>query len=239
MTTGVYPLYKKVGETPLVALERLRVFLGLDPEVPMTYAGRLDPLAEGVLLILVGETCKEKEQYLAYDKIYEATILLGVSSDTYDILGIITEPTDEIVVPEIHTVENFLDSAIGTHEKSYPKFSSKRLARDDDEEVLHETTLHRWDTLTVSSVDCVDVVEHIERVVEELPEGFRKEEILRSTDVLTHADYPTLSLILHTGTGFYVRTLAHELGESLGTGAVLYALKRTRLGPYGVEDCVV
>jgi tRNA pseudouridine55 synthase len=239
MTTGTYPLYKKVGETPLMALERLRLFLGLGSEVPMTYAGRLDPLAEGVLLILVGETCKEKEQYLAYDKIYEATILLGVSSDTYDILGVLTESEEEIVVPELYTLENFFDSALGTHEKSYPKFSSKRLAREDDEELLHETTLHRWDTLTIASVDHDDLVERIERTVEELPEGFRKEEILRSTEVLTHADYPTLSLILHTGTGFYVRTLAHEFGEHLSTGAVLYALKRVRLGPYGVEDCVL
>ena len=59
-----YVLNKEIGETPLECMERFRLSKGLDPLLPMTYAGRLDPMAEGVLLVLVGEECKNKDKYL-------------------------------------------------------------------------------------------------------------------------------------------------------------------------------
>jgi len=83
----VIVLNKKEGETPLLALENFR---GKNPEylnVSMTYAGRLDPMASGVLVILVGEEIKNKEKYLGLDKKYDFSVLFGFSTDTYDILG--------------------------------------------------------------------------------------------------------------------------------------------------------
>ncbi|MDR3558554.1 MAG: hypothetical protein P4L61_03415 [Candidatus Pacebacteria bacterium] len=80
---------KSIGETPLECLERTRLEKGIACDVPMTYAGRLDPLASGKLLILVGEECKEKEKYLGYDKEYEVEVLFGVKTDTGDALGLI------------------------------------------------------------------------------------------------------------------------------------------------------
>ena len=87
MKYGPQVVYKKIGETPLMALEALRFdhpeWVGL----PMTYAGRLDPVAEGVLLVLVGEDCKEKDKYLSLTKEYELSVLFGFDTDTYDLLG--------------------------------------------------------------------------------------------------------------------------------------------------------
>jgi tRNA U55 pseudouridine synthase TruB len=57
-------------------------------EIKFAYAGRLDPMAEGQLLILVGDTCKERDKYLNLDKEYEFEILLGLKSDTKDLLGL-------------------------------------------------------------------------------------------------------------------------------------------------------
>ena len=85
---NVYRVHKEWGETPLVCLERLRATEGIDANVPMTYAGRLDPAAEGELIILVGEECKNKDAYSGLSKTYVAEILFGVSTDTYDLLGI-------------------------------------------------------------------------------------------------------------------------------------------------------
>ena len=96
-------LYKNRGETPLECLDR---FKKENPEYEevgpqgtlvrhdfakskMTYAGRLDPLAEGLLLVLVGEECKKKEKYLGLDKEYEVDVLFGFATDTYDVLGIL------------------------------------------------------------------------------------------------------------------------------------------------------
>ena len=82
-------VYKNLGETPLECLERVRSEQGIADDIPMTYAGRLDPMAEGLLIILIGEECKNKEKYLGLDKTYEFKILVGFSTDTYDLLGMI------------------------------------------------------------------------------------------------------------------------------------------------------
>ncbi len=84
----VLKLYKNRGETPLECLERFRKNNPEYKDEKMTYAGRLDPLAKGVLLVLVGEECKNKEKYLCLDKEYEVDVLFGFATDTYDVLGI-------------------------------------------------------------------------------------------------------------------------------------------------------
>jgi tRNA pseudouridine55 synthase len=87
----VIVLNKKEGETPLSALENFRKKHSEYLDVPMTYAGRLDPMASGALIILAGDEIKNKEKYLALDKEYEFSILFGFSTDTYDILGKVIE----------------------------------------------------------------------------------------------------------------------------------------------------
>ena len=81
-------LYKKVGESPLDAINRFKEKNAFYKKKKTSYAGRLDPLAEGVLLVLVGDETKKINQYLGFDKEYKAEILIGVSSDSHDILGI-------------------------------------------------------------------------------------------------------------------------------------------------------
>ena len=87
-------LDKKSGETPLECINRFKVNNPEYKNDKMTYAGRLDPLASGVLLVLVGEECKNKEEYLKLDKEYELTILFGFKTDSFDILGMIDEKKD-------------------------------------------------------------------------------------------------------------------------------------------------
>ena len=80
-------LNKKEGETPLESLENFRSKNSKYFNLPMTYAGRLDPMASGLLLILAGEEVKNKEKYLNLEKEYEFEVLFGFSTDTHDILG--------------------------------------------------------------------------------------------------------------------------------------------------------
>lgn len=83
-------LEKAVGETPLQCMEAWRASQGVLADIPLTYAGRLDPMASGTLLVLVGDECKQKDQYLALDKTYEFSVLFGIGSDTHDVLGRLT-----------------------------------------------------------------------------------------------------------------------------------------------------
>ena len=71
----MYLTYKNIGETPLECLERVRLEYGKAPEVPMTYAGRLDPMAEGLLLVLSGKELQNKDKYLGLPKTYEFEVL--------------------------------------------------------------------------------------------------------------------------------------------------------------------
>src|SRR3989338_8981283 len=81
-------LYKNLGETPLECLHRFKAEHSEYIDTKMTYLGRLDPMAEGLLLVLAGNT-KDKEKYLSLDKTYEFEVLWGFESDTYDILGLV------------------------------------------------------------------------------------------------------------------------------------------------------
>ncbi len=82
------PFYKNPGETPLEALERYRKMKPEYAHVPMTYAGRLDPLAEGLLILLAGDECMKKDEYTKLPKEYEVEVLFGFATDTYDVLGL-------------------------------------------------------------------------------------------------------------------------------------------------------
>ncbi len=94
-------IYKNIGETPLEAIDRLRKKRPDFGVLPMTYAGRLDPLAEGLLLVLVGDDCNKKDEYLGLSKEYEMEILFGFQTDTYDLLGLLENEVNErkYVVP--------------------------------------------------------------------------------------------------------------------------------------------
>tara|TARA_B100000508_G_scaffold128803_1_gene114843 strand:+ start:6374 stop:7264 length:891 start_codon:yes stop_codon:yes gene_type:complete len=83
-------LDKKIGETPLSCAEAWREAEDLDKDIPLAYAGRLDPMASGKLLVLIGDECKNQTNYHNLDKAYDFSVLLGVESDSLDVLGRLT-----------------------------------------------------------------------------------------------------------------------------------------------------
>jgi len=147
-------LEKAVGQTPLQCMEAWRIESGTAANIPLTYAGRLDPMASGKLLVLVGEECKKKDDYLALDKTYDFSVLLGVGSDTHDVLGRLTTsgvdflPTKEgktwLSGPERpdqgmkslkEHLEQICQNLTGDIELPYPHFSSR---------TVQGKPLHMW-----------------------------------------------------------------------------------------------
>jgi tRNA U55 pseudouridine synthase TruB len=135
-------LHKKRGETPLEALSAWKVANPEFAEVPASYAGRLDPMAEGKLLVLLGDECKRQDAYTKLDKEYEIEVLLDVGTDTGDALGMpeylsgrqredsnkflnayeIFSHPHAAFAPHLRQV---LDREVGMHSRRYPAFSSK------------------------------------------------------------------------------------------------------------------
>lgn len=137
-----------MGETPLSALSRLREEKPEYQYLPLTYAGRLDPLAEGLLIILAGDECMKKDEYTALPKEYEVKVLFGFETDTYDVLGIVKEifseensaqvlgspllsPLDEKAQPDhsqnisSEKIQSAISNFVGDFEQAYPPYSSR------------------------------------------------------------------------------------------------------------------
>lgn len=132
-------LEKAVGETPLSCAEDYR---SNHPEllgVSMSYAGRLDPMASGKLLVLLGEQCKQQEKYHGLDKEYEFSVLFGIESDSLDVLGRLKTCSKKDNQPAVEVTETNLSSTlkelIGNIELPYPRFSSK---------TVQGKPLHTW-----------------------------------------------------------------------------------------------
>ncbi|XKT74391.1 MAG: hypothetical protein ACJKTH_03480 [Patescibacteria group bacterium UBA2163] len=247
--------YKSIGETPLEVLERYRAEANLDDEVPLAYAGRLDPMAEGKLLILVGDECKKQERYFNLDKAYEFRVLFGFKSDSGDVLGL-AEPSPHI--PDFTPVElkNTLSTLIGDQEFPYPRFSAKTV----DGKPLHEWTLEeRLHEITIPTkrstiyhlalkelvmLPADTVQETIFKKINSFPEvldprkalgqDFRRTETrarwseLFTGSTITH--YPVATVYCEASSGTYMRTLAEEIAKRLETNGLAFSITRTKIG---------
>ncbi len=117
---------KPIGMTPLQAIKKLKQKIKELQNTKMTYAGRLDPLAHGILLILIGEEAKERQPYLSLPKSYEFEVIFGLQTDTYDLLGYLKEENTKQITPNVKIIVNrFVKSMLGKNMQSYPPYSSK------------------------------------------------------------------------------------------------------------------
>jgi tRNA pseudouridine55 synthase len=249
--SGVLNLYKRRSETPLQTIER---YVKDHPEYKgskMTYAGRLDPMAEGVLVVLSGDKNKERDVYTGMDKEYEFEFMLGVDTDTHDVLGVIS------AAKEPHTTESAIKGALekfqGAFIQKYPVYSSKvvdgtplyELARKGrtDSIVLpqHEVVVSKMEFLGARAMSKNEFARFLHETIGAVKGDFRQKEVLKHWDKYLK-DSPEAVIIYKArvacGSGFYVRQLVSDLGHLLGTGAVTISILRTRVGEYKLEDSI-
>ena len=175
------------------------------------HTGTLDPMATGVLPLVIGRATRLAQFLTASDKDYEATIAFGRTTNTYDAMG--TTVTDSTERPTQAQIEAALPRFRGTFEQTPPAFSAKNI----DGERSYEIARKAKDGVVVLPKPVVVTV---------------RELALRSFDG------DTAVLHMRVTAGFYVRSLSHDLGSALGMGGVLTALRRTRSGEFGLEGAV-
>ena len=173
------------------------------------HAGTLDPAAEGVLPICLGQATRVVEYLVELPKIYRAAIRLGVSTDTFDGEGTVTATADPSRVSRSQ-VEEALASFRGEIEQVPPMYSALKHAG---------VPLYRY-------ARAGQTVERKPRPV-----------MIHRLDVLDF-EPPVVTVEIECGRGAYVRTVAHDLGQSLGCGAYLETLVRTAMGPFSLERSV-
>ncbi|MBP9839807.1 MAG: hypothetical protein KBC44_02390 [Candidatus Pacebacteria bacterium] len=235
---------KKEGETPLEALEVFRSKNKSYKDLPITYAGRLDPMAEGLLLLLAGEECKQKDKYLGLDKEYEFKVLFGFSTDTYDILGKVLK-TQSIDNLDINKIKKELNKLKGKVVQKYPIYSSRTVsgkplftyARNNTEVEIpeKEVTIKKLSIKKLEKMNNKRILENIEKRIQKVKGDFRQKEILKIwKEKLKNQDiYFIGSFSIKCSSGTYVRSIANSLGDGLHIPALAFSIKRTKLGKWG------
>jgi tRNA pseudouridine55 synthase len=244
---AVLKLDKKVGETPLECLER---FKRDNPEYEgekMTYAGRLDPLASGMLLILVGEECKKKEKYLNLDKEYELTVLFGFSTDSLDLLGMIEDKKEGAFNAlgnyKKSDFEKLLKKFEKTFKQKYPKFSSKTVggrplfeiskaegisAEDLPEKEVKIKKIQFQSFGFVSKKYLRDfALESIFSVKGNFRQNMCWARWEKTLEDFPDHNFPTLTIKVSCTSGTYMRSLSLAIGAEIGFPALALKIKRT------------
>ena len=242
---SMYIIRKNMGETPLEALERTRIEHEIPVDVPMTYAGRLDPLVEGLLIILTGDECKEKDKYNKFTKTYEFEILTGASTDSYDLLGLVTNISFGGNI-EIGDIKKYLEDHKKTFIQNYPPYSSKTFegkqlhahAREGNTPTVeHEVALFDYEFLGEREILNEDLLKTIEERIGLVHGDFRQEEIIEKwKETLGGAkalpSHRITSWRVHVSGGFYIRQLVHDIGEHFSVPTVTFHIKRTKIGEF-------
>jgi tRNA pseudouridine55 synthase len=173
------------------------------------HAGTLDPLATGVLVVGIGQATRLVEYVQRLPKTYRGTFLLGRTSDTEDIEGQVRELPNP-PVPTCNQMQSALPRFVGSIEQSPPAYSALRVAGQRAYDLARKG----------------EAVELAPRAIE-----------IFSLELLSY-DYPELTLLVRCGGGTYVRTLGRDIARSLGTDAVMSALRREAIGGFSVTTAL-
>jgi len=198
-------IWKPVGPTSRRALEEAERLLGTGP---LGHTGTLDPLAEGLLLLLGGEARKFQAQLADHRKRYVAEAVLGVVSESLDSEGPLSCPLPRPSFPEREEIERALDRFRGGYEQTPPRHSA-----------VHVDGERAWRRARRGE----------EPVIASRPVRIDRIKLLG-------VEPPRIRLDIECGPGTYIRSLVRDLGDALGTGAYLSALARTGLGEFTTED---
>ena len=203
---GIINIYKPSGITSHTVVAKMKRFSGVKR---VGHSGTLDPMAKGVLPVLVGSAASVKELITGHDKVYRAGILFGKVTDTADITGEVLEEN------KVDFTEERLDEVIKT-------FIGKQMQ-----------TPPMYSALKVDGQKLCDLARkgiEVERKAREIT--------IYDIKKVTGFDGTRIDIDVSCSKGTYIRTLAEDIGKALGCGACLDSLERLQCGVYKAEDAV-
>lgn len=201
---GILNLHKPDGPTSRDCVNAIQRVLR---PIKVGHAGTLDPIASGVLLILVGQAVRITDAIHTLPKEYVGSFQLGVTNESADIESEAI-PIDSPPRIQRQDVERMLPSFVGNIEQCPPKYSAVWIDGKRAHELAREGKAFEVPTREVS-------IESIE---------------------LTEFEYPNFDLRIRCGTGTYVRSLGRDIAMGLGSDAIMTRLTRTAIGPFLLSD---
>lgn len=207
---GIINVYKERGYTSFDVVAKLR---GILHERRIGHTGTLDPEAEGVLPVCVGQATKACELLLDKDKEYEAVILFGVETDTQDITGKIL--SSKVVTADAGEAQRALLSFVGTYQQIPPMYSALKVNGRKLYELAREgKTVERAPRpVTIYSIKILET-------------------IFSQISQKNASDENTIRFLVTCSKGTYIRTLCEDVGRKLGCGGCMKSLKRTRVSSF-------
>lgn len=204
--SGILLIDKPPGITSRKVVDRV---LSRFDNTKIGHAGTLDPLANGLLVLCLGSATKLIKYIQDQEKVYEAVIILGATSETDDAEGVITK-TNPCPCPTRKEAIKALDGFKGEIEQIPPRYSaikvggrrSYKLARSGEEVALEPRKIN------IKDITLLDY------------------------------QFPTMQIKTTVGKGTYIRSLARDIGKKLGTGGFLSDLRRAKIGSFSVEEAI-
>ena len=215
-------IYKPIGMTPVELIRNYKKENHIKERV--SFAGRLDPMAHGEMVLLVGDECKKQDFFCGREKIYEFEILYGFSTDTLDILGISGRNKKKI--------NNDIKKLKGEYEQSYPLFSSKFIGnrkrkvphdivqeiKDKDNIPKKKVSIFELEKLNEKSINNVNLLKTILNKLSLLSDDYKEkfrytiiknkwEENLKSENIFRIERYKA-----KVSSGTYIRSLCERMG---------------------------
>lgn len=208
--SGLLLIDKPAGISSFGVVARVRGQLSrvVGKKVKVGHTGTLDPFATGLMIIVVGDYCKRAGEFSKLDKSYEATLRLGQVSSTGDPEGEITNASKE--VPSRQQIEDALAKFKGEIQQTPPAYSA----------------------IKINGQRAYKLARAGQRV--EMPVRTVKISRLELQDYA----YPEVKISCDVSSGTYIRTLAEDIGQDLGTGAYTFQLRRTKVGKWDVADAL-
>lgn len=206
LRSGLLVINKPAGVSSRDCVNRVQKAAG-DRRLKAGHAGTLDPMATGVLLVVVGEATRLVEQLHDLDKSYSAEFEFGKSSDTLDREGELTlHPADR--VPTSEEIAHACQRWIGEVMQRPPRYSAIKIQGQRAYDLARKGA-----------------------EFEPEPRPVRIHSL-----TLTRFEYPYWSLDIHCGSGTYVRSIGRDVAEEVGNHAIMTALVRTAIGPFALKD---
>lgn len=203
---GIFNINKSTGMTSHDVVAKIRRLL---KQKRVGHAGTLDPAAGGVLPICVGQATRVAEYLSESGKAYQADVVFGVATDTYDTEGAVTA-TGSTADLALASIEETLEHFLGPQMQVPPRYSAIK--------IHGQPAYKRARAGEVITLDPRPIVIYSLEVIDWIP--------------------PRLTLAIECSKGTYIRSLAHDLGMQLGCYAYLDALVRTRSGPFTLSESI-
>ena len=177
-------------------------------KVKVGHAGTLDPLATGLLIVLIGKATKRQDSFMKQDKVYEVSMKLGQTSTTADAEGEKTDISD--ARPTVAVVQTAVGRFVGTISQVPPAYSAIKVNGQRAYKLARAGKEVAIEPRTVTIYEIIDL----------------------------QYNYPQITFTTKVSSGTYIRSLVTDIGDVLGTGAYMSDLRRTAIGEHTVQNAV-